>query len=163
MSIRHWFITAPLLIAAGCSSHNSSVLTRLNETAALPPHFPADPLQWQIITCGVDPSTATMFTLFGNEIAVLHARSSSKENYPEGSMLALATWRQQEDSRWFGAKIPARLQSVDFIDVQAATGGSSSIRYRAYDGPSLEESTILKSQADRRAAYVFSLRAAVMP
>jgi hypothetical protein len=99
-----------------------------------------------------------MFTLFGNEAAIQCSRTSMAQNYPDGSMLALVTWQQQEDSRWFGGKIPAQVKSVEFVDVRRPSNV-----YRVYDGDPLKETASLKSQADTRAAYLLSLRAAVMP
>lgn len=123
MIIRHWLVIAYLLTMAGCATTNPRVVTRLNGGAALNGDLPLNPLRWQVITSGVDPRNATMFTLFGNDAAVRHARSSADTEYPESSVLALATWEQQEDSRWFGARIPARPMSVEFVDVRAAASG----------------------------------------
>jgi hypothetical protein len=163
MNIRHWFLTLWVLILAGCSSTDSRIATRLNESAALIGDLPANPLRWQIITSGVDPRSATMFTLFDNESAVRHARSSPTRDYPEGSVLALATWQQQEDSRWFGGKIPARAMSVEFIEMRTVANGLLFGVYRTYEGFPLKEVRTLKSLADQRTVYVLSLRAAVMP
>jgi hypothetical protein len=163
MIIRYWIITGSILLLTGCSPANFRVMTRLNERAALTGNLPADPLRWRVITAGVDPRAATMFTLFGNEPAVQRARSSSSQVYPKGSILALATWKQQEDNRWFGGRIPDRLMSVEFVDVQTAANGSPLNLYRVYKGFPLKEATDLKNQADQRMAYVLSLRAAVMP
>ena len=49
--------------------------------------------------------------------------------YAEGAVLALITWAQRDDPHWFGARVPDKPQSVEFVqeavrDGRAATGGS---------------------------------------
>ncbi len=111
-------LTASLIALAGCSATNSRVVTKLNTDAALAGNIPIDPLNWRVITSGVDRNNSTMFTVLGNDAAVQYARTNGALDYPAGSAIALATWHQQEDSRWFGAKIPARVMSVEFVDVR---------------------------------------------
>jgi hypothetical protein len=163
MSILYFSVAATLLALAGCSAPNPRVETRLNANAALTGDIPVDPLQWRVITSGVDPRNSTMFTLFGNDAAIQYSRISTARNYPGGAVLALVTWQQQEDSRWYGGKIPAQLKSVELVDARASDDGRLLNLYRAYEGSPLRETTRLKSQADGRPTYLFSLRAAVMP
>ncbi len=163
MSVICLFVIATLLALAGCSGPNSRVETKLNANAALTGEIPVDPLQWRVITSGVDPRSSTMFTLFGNDAAIQYSRTSTARNYPDGSVLALVTWQQQEDSRWFGGKIPSHAKSVEFVDVRISQDGNPSNVYRSYEGFPLKETTSLKSQTNEHAAYLLSMRAAVMP
>ena len=103
-----------------------------NHAAALPAALPYQPLSWQPITMYIDPRTRTMATLFGNTTAIdaLHAQGtggSSAQHLPEGAVLALITWAQREDPHWFGARIPDRVTSVEFVQVgkQGAPAGYS--------------------------------------
>ena len=161
MSIIYLSAVFLTLALAGCSAPNSRVVTALNTDAALSGSIPRNPLGWRAITSGVDARNSTMFTLFGNDTAIRDSRTG--RNYSEGSALALVTWRQQEDSRWFGAKIPAEVNSVEFIDVITADDGRRANLYRGYQGSQLKETTGAKDQASRRVAFLLSLRAAVMP
>jgi hypothetical protein len=163
MSIFPLSVTAALLALAGCGAPNSRVVTTWNTSAALTGDIPVDPLQWRIITSGVDPHNSAMFTLFGNDAAIQYSRSSTAGNYPRGSVLALVTWQQQEDSRWFGGSIPAQVKSVEFVAVTTSGHGDPSNLYRSYEGLPLTETTSQKSHVDSRAANLSSLRAAVMP
>jgi len=104
-----------------------------------------------------------MFTVFGNDEAVEYSRTKTAHDYPAGSVVALATWHQQEDSRWFGGKISARVMSVEFVDVRSSLDGQPSHLYRAYEGSPLKEIRTSRSQSDQRVVYLLSLRAAVMP
>ncbi|MGA7237229.1 MAG: hypothetical protein WBY44_16205 [Bryobacteraceae bacterium] len=44
---------------------------------------------------------------------------AGEPRYPIGAVLALVTWTKQEDDRWFGARIPAEVKSVEFVGVTA--------------------------------------------
>ena len=156
--------TAALFILAGCSTPNPRVVTKLNESAALTGDLPADPLQWKVITSGVDRRDATMYTLFGNDAAVQHARTSTQHDYPSGSVLSLITWTQQEDRRWFGANIPAVPKSAEFVTVKAGADGRISYSYVRYEGTPLKKIAAQDAPtANGRAGYLLSQRAAVMP
>ena len=163
MTISCFLGTALVLALAGCSAANSRVVTRFNADAALIGNLPVDPLDWPVITSGVDPRNSTMFTVFGNDTAVRYSRTNIARDYPRGSVLALTTWHQQEDSRWFGAWIPARVMAVEFVEVGAAADGMPSTTYRAYEGSPLKETASVEGLSDRRTKYILSLRAAVMP
>jgi hypothetical protein len=157
------FAMAIVLALGACSTPNLRVATTVNAKAALMGNLPADVLSWRVVTAGVDPRDNTMFTLFGNAEAIRYSRSSSAQRYPDGCVLALATWAQQEDSRWFGAKLPADVKSVEFVEITTGKSGTSPYRYRAYEGSPLREAKILLARSDRRATYILSMRAAVMP
>jgi hypothetical protein len=150
---------------AGCTVPNSRVSTRPNDLAELGGGISAlsNPLLWKVVTSGVDPQSSTMYTLYGNDIAVLYARTSVGREYPDGAVLALVTWQQQDDARWFGARIPARPESVEFLNVSVPGGGHSSNAYRRYEGSPLREVASTESQNEARVATLLSLRAAVMP
>jgi hypothetical protein len=83
---------------------------------------------------------------------------------PDDSQLALVTWTQQGDDRWFGAKIPDQVKSVEFVYVQAPDPGHSAYSYERYEGAPL---TKLPEQSfgatGERMAHLLSQRAAVMP
>jgi hypothetical protein len=105
-----------------------------------------------------------MATLFGNDLAVDYARSHSQRDYPAGSVLALVTWTQREDPRWFGANIPDRLKSVEFVTVGSPPGRPSSFSYEEYEGtPLIKVPAQGPAAAKERTAYLLSLRPAVMP
>jgi hypothetical protein len=160
MKGRHLWVA---IILVGCSMTNPRVVTTLNSAAALTATETGDPLHWRVITSGVRPRNSTMFTLFGNDAAIQYSRTNAAHDYPTGSALALVTWRQQEDSRWFGARIPSQVKSVEVVEVRTSGSGQSVNTYRVWEGTPLQETTSLKGQGDSRASYLVSLRAAVMP
>ena len=104
-----------------------------------------------------------MSTVFGNEIAVQYSRRHAEGDYPDGSILSLVTWSQQDDTRWFGAKMPSETKSVEFVTVSTSQNGQRSYGYQRYESSPLKEVALIESQASLRVAYVLSQRAAVMP
>jgi hypothetical protein len=126
--------------------------------------LPANPLRWNVITSEVNQKDSTMSTFYGNELAVTYARANSQHDYPPGAVLSLVTWTQREDPRWFGAKIPDQVKSVEFVTVGKSTDGKPSYSYQAYGGTPLKMLTTQDGLVpNERAAYVLSQRAAVMP
>jgi hypothetical protein len=152
---------AALLWLALCSCGGSGGVTAsINERAAFTGTLPQNPLQWKVITSSIDRQAATMSTLYGNDMAVRFARDGARD-YPAGSVLSLVTWTEREDDRWFGARIPGQVKAVEFVTVK---GESPSCVYEIYQGSPLAR---ISQSNDRspgsRAAYLLSLRAAVMP
>jgi hypothetical protein len=156
--------TALLLGIIGCAKENPRVVTTLNQAAFLSGVLPANPLQWKVITSAIDHRDATMYTVFGNDRAVQYARTSTQHDYPDGAVIALVTWTQQEDSRWFGGSIPAAPKSVEFVTVSTGSNRQPAYSYEEYAGAPLKKiSTQQNLVPEGRAAYLLSQRAAVMP
>jgi len=149
---------------AGCSRDEPRTFATPNESASLAGQLPTNPLQWKLVTSMVDRADSTMSTLYGNDIAVEYARTHAEHDYPPGSMLALVTWTQQEDPRWFGAKIPEAPKSVEFVTVGSAVDSRPSYSYVRYEGAPLKPASAQDPAAvNERAAYLISQRAAVLP
>jgi hypothetical protein len=141
-----------------------------NSAAALPDGLPYPAFQWKVITSSVDKTNATMSTLFGNDIAITHARTSPQSPYPAGAVLAVVTWRQQEDKHWFGGRIPGKVQSVEFITAGAPVNSIPSYTYQEYAGDPFKktttiESTDLQAPSDAliRLGSIVAERAAALP
>jgi hypothetical protein len=148
----------------GCGGEKPKVFASLNRTASLLGELPANPLEWRVITSSASRNDSTMSTLYGNDVAIQYARTNSDHKYPNGSALSLVTWAQQEDGRWFGAKIPATVKSVEFVLVSTAADGHLSYSYQKFQGTPLKQSSAQEYLVPRdRAAELLSERAAVMP
>lgn len=136
-----------------------------NSAAAMPTSLPYQPLVWGAITMYVDPKTRTMATLYGNAAATqavqaLRASPGPKgPTYPAGAVLALVTWVQRDDPNWFGARIPAMPQSVEFVQVSAP--GQTS--YWRFAGSGLMEDHPAPSAAAQRISFVLGLAPARLP
>jgi hypothetical protein len=152
------------LTLSGCSSDEPKISAEFNQAASLVGDLPANPLQWRVISSSIDSAASTMSTLYGNDVAITHARTNALHDYPAGAVLALVTWTQSEDHRWFGAKIPSQAKSVEFITVAEATPGQRSYSYQKFEGTPLKLSSMEQGAVPPdRAAYLLSQRAAVMP
>lgn len=148
----------------GCSGDKPRISATFNQSASLVGTLPANPLQWKVITSMIVRTDSTMSTLYGNDIAVGYVRTHSQHDYPAGSQLSLVTWTQQEDPRWFGAKIPEAVKSVEFVTVGSAQDGRPSYSYLKYEASPLQKSVTQESPTpNERTAYLLSQRAAVMP
>jgi hypothetical protein len=155
-----------ILLALGSWSCGGSgaVSSSINESASFTASLPWNPLQWKVIASTVDKQASSMSTLYGNDAAVRYARSHSQQDYPAGSVLSLVTWTEREDSRWFGARIPGPVKSVEFLTVAAGAGNQPAYSYESYEGLSLHKaSSSVGRSPGSRADYLLSVRAAVMP
>ncbi len=158
------FVLAILASIAGCANDGPHIEAIPNTDAGLSGDLPFNPLQWQVISSEINPAASTMSTLYGNDIAVKYARSRSQRDYPAGSVLALVTWQQKEDDRWFGANIPGKVVSVEFVQVESSPDKKPAASYQRYEGSPLRKSTASDDSATKaRAAYLLARRAAVMP
>lgn len=152
------------LLLAGCAKEVPQITATFNKSASLDGALPANPLQWKVLTSMVNGKDATMATLYGNDQAVRYARTHVEHDYPAGAALALVTWTQIDDARWFGGKIPGRAKSVEFVFVKPANDGGKSYSYQSYEGSPLKLQTSQEGPApDVRASLLLSQRSAVMP
>ena len=167
-------------IFVGCGNPNGVAppVAAINANASLnhaaAKALPANPLQWQIITAAIDTNSKTMSTLYGNDVAVRFARSSTSHDYPANATVALVTWTQRDDPRYFGARIPDRLQSIEFVFVlpanAAAAGetppavGAKQYSYEKFEGsPFIKTATEEGKTPSPRGAILLGQRAAVLP
>jgi len=159
------FLSAALLLnTLGCSDNGAHIPAEINESASLSGDLPFNPLQWKVVTTAINKQDSSMYTLYGNDLAVQYARLNSKNDYPSGAVLSLVTWTERDDSRWFGAKIPDRVKSVEFVTVGPGADHRPSYLYQDYEGVPLKKvSTQEGLVPNERAAYLLSQRAAVMP
>lgn len=138
----------------------------VNNAAALPLTLPYQPLGWTPITMFVDPAKDETTILFGNEVAEAAAKDPSpgqgnatNRSYPEGSVLALVTWKQREDPHWFGARIPSDPQSVEFLVI----GLNHAVSYSLFQGRPLSATAAGTSVSANRTNYILGLAPARFP
>src|ERR1700760_1713210 len=137
--LAHVVVLASYSFFVACSAPTkvAPLTATINENASLSAAaasaLPANPLKWRIITSFIDPQNSTMATLYGNDVAVRHARANVKHDYPPGSRIALVTWTRRDDPRYFGARIPDRLKSVEFVSVTEVPGDTEYL-YEKFEG-----------------------------
>jgi len=147
-----------LLLLSACST--SEEPTGINKEASLPATFNLSEMGLKVITSSIYPKNETMSTLYGNDIASAAFRNNN--NSLPGEVIALVTWKQKEDVHWFGAKIPAALQSVEMIKTKAGQANTIEIIYECLEGSKL----ILRNDTagdTNRIHYIFAQKPSVMP
>ncbi len=93
---------------------SDAVFTRpVRRSAELPEGL--DLLTGRVLGLSVNPERTTFSMLLGDHVAANHARTRSNEPYPPGSILVLATWSASDDERWFGARTPGAVASIDVL------------------------------------------------
>jgi hypothetical protein len=139
----------------------------INNSAAALPGLPYQPLGWRAITMYVYPQSHSMAVLYGDDKAMQAVEAqraavggSALPNYPPSAVLALVTWAQRDDPHWFGGRIPAVPQAVEFVQV-AAAGQTNS--YRRFAGADLTEDHPAAAAAAQRTSFVLGLAPAVLP
>jgi hypothetical protein len=166
MRVQGTLLMVPLFsfVLFGCSANEPKISAESNQAASLTGDLPENPLQWRVISSSIDPAASTMSTLYGNDTAIGYARTNAQHDYPAGAVLALVTWTQTEDLRWFGAKLPAQAKSVEFVTVAQTTPVQRSYFYQKFEGTPLKQSSTEQGTTPtERAVYLLSQRAAVMP
>jgi hypothetical protein len=156
------FFAALLTIGLWSCDDAVAVIPAINQPASLTGQLPWNPFQWKVITSLTDNRTSTMSTLYGNDFAVRFARSGGGD-YPPGSVISLVTWTKLDDDRWFGARIPGQVKSVEFVMVSAGANNQSSYSYEKYEGSPLIRTSVDDRSPIVRAEYLLSRRASVMP
>jgi len=152
-------MAAITLFGFGCSSRVDSAQL-VNGKASLPAsfQFEAKGLN-KVITSSINRKQATMSTLYGNEPAFKHAITNADSSYPNGSVLALVTWKQQEDQHWYGGNIPGELQSIELVKINGTTAS-----YEQFSGAALTPAPGTDtSLANKRTRYILAEKPAVMP
>lgn len=143
------------LILTSCSNENL-----YNESASFADSSKiSHVLEGKVITSMVDKKEKTMSTLYGNDIAVEHARSSADHHYPSGSELSLVTWIQKEDIHWYGANIPGEIKSIEIVKYQAR----DSTILECYEGKKLQSRKPDFAAAVKKIEFISNQRAAVLP
>jgi len=140
-------------ILVGCQSHQPPPQD-INQRGALPGSLPYPVLDWKVITTIADRGEKTMSTLFGNDAAVDAARNNRP--YPEGAVLALASWHEWDNPKWFGSRVPGDPQRVEFVEFTA-----SGRRYRSFGEPAFQAQS--NADSESRASVITAMKAVPLP
>ncbi|WP_158797535.1 cytochrome P460 family protein [Pedobacter sp. L105] len=160
MRSSYLLLPALLLFLVSCSEKHPDGASLINKEASLPAAFNFSKMGLKVITSSINKKQGTMSTLYGNDLA-LNTAKAGRPAQP-GEVLALITWKQKDDDRWFGAKIPGKLQSMEMINTTAAPGAAATVTYKHYDGDqmALNPDTLVNQE---RIKYIFDQKPSVMP
>ncbi|HVW78284.1 MAG TPA: cytochrome P460 family protein [Alloacidobacterium sp.] len=138
-----------------------------NRAAILPDGLPQQPLGWNAITMYVDPRSRTISCLYGNDGAMhaindwkIHSSDMSATlTYPPGAIMSLVTWSERDDPHWFGARIPDKVESVEFVQVVNATR----MDYHRFTGTQTTEDRLQQNFEEQRIKFILALKPAALP
>jgi hypothetical protein len=134
MRANYIVLSALIISLASCSGNDEEQL--INTKASLPASFNFNKMDLKVINSSINPGKSTMSTLYGNQPALEMMKSGKA--HQGGEVLALVTWKQQEDEHWFGAKIPGALVGIELIKTSTApNGGRPDLIYQRYAGSEL--------------------------
>jgi hypothetical protein len=88
------------------------------------------------------------------------AAATRPPGYPSGTLLALVTWAQRDDPRWFGGRIPDTPLKVEFV--QASSGNGANI-YRVFEGKTLAETHPDTQNSAQRTGFILNLKPVSLP
>jgi hypothetical protein len=145
-----------VILLSACDSPAVNNAGKLNTKASLPPSLNFNALGYRVVTSSINKKLGTMSTLYGNKIALANAIAG---NTKPGEEFTLITWKQQDDDRWFGAKIPGDLQTVETLKTDEIGKGAA---YQCFKGKSLVPDTDTGHQAER-IKYILEQKPSVMP
>ena len=77
--------------------------------------FPANYINWQIISSSHRTDNKTLRVIFGNDIAIKAARSGNINPWPKGAMLGKVVWKEGKDEHWTAAIVPKKFVHVEFM------------------------------------------------
>ena len=156
-----YLLIIALYMQSACHSGRNA---ELNQTASVTSQdqLPDNPLMQKVISTSINSKKNEMSTLYGNDTAYQYARMHQNGNYITGSVLYLVTWKQQNDPRWFGGKIPHTIQSVEIVRFRENTNHETLPLYQLFKDQPLHKT---KSPADpeSRVNDIVSQRLAPFP
>lgn len=147
------------LFGFGCSGHVDNAQL-VNREASLPSSFQFEAKGLtKVISSSINRKKGTMSTLYGNDQAFQYAHTHADSSYPNGAVLALVTWKQQEDAHWFGANIPGALQSIELVKINGTNAS-----YEQFTGTALAPATNTDTGLiTKRTRYILDEKPAVTP
>ncbi len=146
-----------VVTSSACDRNKVKNAGELNTKASLPASLNFTSLGYKVITSSINKKLGTMATLYGNKQALADAITGNGGTKP-GEEFALITWKQQDDERWYGAKIPGELQSIERVK----TGAEGVVDYKCFDGKDIVPHADTLHNAERT-KYILSQQASVMP
>ncbi|WP_219225817.1 cytochrome P460 family protein [Pedobacter antarcticus] len=132
-----------------------------NREASLPASFEFSKLGLKTISSIINPELGTTSTLYGNDNALEELKGLTSNHMVEKT-LVLVTWKQQDDPRWFGAKIPSDLKLVEVLKTKSSFKDYENVDYRIYEGRTLGNRKDNLKNEDR-IKFITSIQPAVMP
>lgn len=152
------FVTNFLLSAC---NNNTDKIQQINERASLPASFKFSDLGLKVMASFINKKNGTTSVLYANNMALIQA-TSGDSTCVVGEVMALVTWKQKADDRWFGAQVPGNLQSVELVNTTTDGKMGLSTNYKKYIGEHLLTDTAAKN-SEERIKYISKQQPSIMP
>lgn len=155
MKIRYCILVLLLAILA-CKQPEVNI----NEDASLPESFQFDKLDLRTIGSTINSKARTTSILYGNNNA-LNALINPEESIKGEKILVFITWEQQDDPRWFGAKIPSDFLMMEILKTNDDFSKKEKINYVLEKGKYFK--TNIETDLENRIEYITQIQPAIMP
>ena len=149
------------LLLFDCCHEKTESDKLVNNDASIPASFQFDKKGLYVINSSINKKKGTMSTLYGNKSAVNRLRENP-DSASANEQLTFITWKQKEDEHWFGAKIPAALQSVEMVKTIAGQPNTMETSYECFEGSKLIRQKDTAGNANR-IQYILAQKPSVMP
>lgn len=130
--MRNIVTAAGLLMATG--------LATAQEVAPAPNgiEFPADYVDWRVISVSHRTDHKSMRVILGNDAAIEAARAGKTNPWPDGAVLGKVVWKETQEKHWPTAIAPDAFIHAEFMFKDAkAYEGTGGWGYARWVGPEL--------------------------
>lgn len=158
MKLSHPLVTVLFAISLFSCHERANENDLYNIKATVPEKFNIAKMQLVVINTSINKKDSTMSILYGNKLAYGQLKQGIS-SVKSGELLALVSWKQQADIHWFGANIPGKLLSVEYVRANSTGNGAE---YEKLLAPALKEDANTTDSLQRE-AFILSQRPSVMP
>lgn len=117
----------------------------------------------KVITSFANRKQQTISVLYGNQLAMKSAEKGAQQHFA-GEQFKLVTFRQANNTYWYGSYINGAVKSVETLNIQPAPGSDSSIiNYVVERGKAPRNAYGKASSTNERVNNILSQRALVFP
>jgi len=150
------------LVVTSCTAPNTNHAGEINAKASHPADFKFQQKGLKVITSSINKRANTTSVLYGNAVAQKFAKQLNPTD-STGVVMTLVTWNQEDDDRWFGARIPGNLLCVETVTI-TGTANKPLKSFGLYSGASLTKQTVTDAlESDPRITFILSQKASMLP
>ena len=156
-------IMAGIAIAmTACTNAPDNHAGEINAKASLPASFNFKNKGLHVITSSVNKRENTTAVLYGNAAAQKFAAKTAPTD-SVGVLMTLVTWNQEDDWRWFGARIPGDSLCAETVTITGKPAAPQ-IKFEMFNGRLLTRETNTDGvDTAQRIKYILGQKASILP
>ena len=155
-------MTCFALTLTACTTTPDNHAGELNTRASLPDSFNFKSKGLHVITSSINKRENTTAVLYGNAAAQKFARAAVPAD-SVGVVMTLVTWNQEDDGRWFGARIPGDLLCAETVTITGKPAAPQ-IKFELFNGALLKRETDTDGiDTAQRIKYILGQKASILP